>query len=404
VSRQRFQRLSGIASLAWRGLVRQPARASLGVLGVAAIGALLFDMLLLSNGLVLSMQDLFDRAGFDLRVTATEALPGQGPRLPDADAALRAIAGVPGVRSAVAMRFADALVETDSAPRPVRALLQGASGTGSRPWTLLRGGDLGSDRDVIVNETAADQLRLEPGGRVRVRAECVEGQSPPPVWLTVIGIGEFPFDPASRSTLATTMAAMDEVCGRVDAGSADLIMVAAHAEGASLDAAAVARAVPHLSVVTNQEMVGRLQRGGFSYFRQISTVLTTVTLAFAVLLIAVLLTVSVNQRLGEIAALRALGFTRWRVAADVICESALIVFGGGALSLPLGLALARALDAILKGIPGIPADAHFFVFQPQALQWHAAMLAAAAIVAALYPVHIVARLPIAATLRDEVVG
>jgi len=39
----------------------------------------------------------------------------------------------------------------------------------------------------------------------------------------------------------------------------------------------------------------------------------------------VLLTVSINQRLGEIAALRALGFSRWRVVADVLCESVLIV-------------------------------------------------------------------------------
>jgi len=43
---------------AWRSLVRQPARASLGVLGVAAVGALLFDMLLLSQGLVISMRGL----------------------------------------------------------------------------------------------------------------------------------------------------------------------------------------------------------------------------------------------------------------------------------------------------------------------------------------------------------
>ena len=62
---------------AWRSLVRQPARASLGVLGVAAVGALLFDMLLLSNGLVISMRGLLERTGFDLRVTATDSLPGQ---------------------------------------------------------------------------------------------------------------------------------------------------------------------------------------------------------------------------------------------------------------------------------------------------------------------------------------
>ena len=73
--------------------------------------------------------------------------------------------------------------------------------------------------------------------------------------------------------------------------------------------------------------------------------LTTVTLAFALLLITVLLTVSVNQRLGEIAALRALGFSRRRVVADVLCESVLIVGLGGVLSLPLGLLLSSGLDA-----------------------------------------------------------
>ena len=91
--------------------------------------------------------------------------------------------------------------------------------------------------------------------------------------------------------------------------------------------------------------------------------LTTVTVSFAVLLITVLLTVSVNQRLGEIAALRALGFSRVRVVKDVLAESALIVGIGGLLSLPLGLLLASGLDRILKGMPGIPVALHFFVFE-----------------------------------------
>ena len=50
------------------------------------------------------------------------------------------------------------------------------------------------------------------------------------------------------------------------------------------------------------------------------------------MLITVLLTVSVNQRLGEIAALRALGFSRRRMAADVLWESVLLVGLGGLLS------------------------------------------------------------------------
>jgi ABC-type lipoprotein release transport system permease subunit len=82
----------------------------------------------------------------------------------------------------------------------------------------------------------------------------------------------------------------------------------------------------------------------------------------------------------------------------------LIVGGGGLLSLPAGGLLAIALDRILKRIPGIPADVHFFVFEPSALQVHVLLLAGTAVVAALYPIRVVASLPIAATLRDEVVG
>ena len=115
-----------------------------------------------------------------------------------------------------------------------------------------------------------------------------------------------------------------------------------------------------------------------------------------------LLTVSVNQRLGEIAALRALGFSRNRVVADVLAESVLIVGTGGILSLPAGLVLASWLDRILKRMPNIPADLHFFVFEPGALSIHVILLAVTAVAAAVYPMTIVARLPIAATLRDEV--
>ena len=51
----------------------------LAILGVAAVGALLFDMLLLSRGLVVSLADQIDRVGFDLRVTAGSGLSVLNP-------------------------------------------------------------------------------------------------------------------------------------------------------------------------------------------------------------------------------------------------------------------------------------------------------------------------------------
>jgi putative ABC transport system permease protein len=390
---------------AWRSLVRQPARASLGVLGVAAVGALLFDMLLLSQGLVISMRGLLERTGFDLRVTATDSLPGQGPLIPNALAHAQAISKLPTVRSAIALRFANATI-LDGPPRGLYTSFQGVAGTAQHPWTILRGRDIGTGAELVINENTATRLRLEPGARVVLRASCTgEEQALPPVPFTVAGVAQFPFDTPNGATLATSLDRLAEACGGNETGEADVIMVASQ-EGAGPTAAVadVAQLLPELRVLSNAEAVNRFERGGFTYFRQISTVLTTVTLSFAVLLITVLLTVSINQRLGEIAALRALGFSRWRVVADVLCESVLIVGGGGLISLPLGGLLAAALDTILKRIPGIPADVHFFVFRASALQVHLLLLAATAVIAALYPIRIVARLPIAATLRDEVVG
>jgi putative ABC transport system permease protein len=390
---------------AWRSLVRQPARASLGVLGVAAVGALLFDMLLLSQGLVVSMRDLLERTGFDLRVTATDSLPGQGPLIPNAVAAAQAIAKLPTVRSAIALRFANATI-LDGRPRGFYTSFQGVAGTAAHPWSILRGRDIGTGAELVINENTARRLRLEPGSRVVLRASCTsQEQALPPVPFTVAGVAQFPFDTPNGATLATSLDMLADACGGNESDEADVIMVASQ-DSAGPDAAVadVATLLPDLRVLSNAEAVNRFERGGFTYFRQISTVLTTVTLSFAVLLITVLLTVSINQRLGEIAALRALGFSRWRVVADVLCESVLIVGGGGLLSLPIGGLLAAGLDNILKRIPGIPADVHFFVFQPSALAVHLLLLAATAVIAALYPIRIVARLPIAATLRDEVVG
>lgn len=391
-------------AFAWRSLVRQPARAALGVLGVAAVGALLFDMLLLSEGLVISMRDLLDRMNFDIRVTSTDQVPGRGPDIVDAAAAVAQIATLPSVRSVIAIRREDADIQRGDGPLIRRASFLSVGGEAGRPWTVVRGADVTGEHELVINEYAAQVLRAEPGASVTLRAYCSEGaDAPPPLLFRVTGIAEFVFDVPGASGAGTTAASLAEACGTPAASTADFLMVRStgHPDATVAD---IETLRPDLLASTNEEAIGQLQQRGFAYFRHISSVLTTITVSFALLLITVLLTVSVNQRLGEVAALRALGFSRGRVVLDVLCESALIVGFGGVLSLPLGALMAVWLDGILKRMPGIPESLHFFVFEPQALWIHAVLLVVTALVAALYPMHIVARLPIAATLRDEVIG
>lgn len=399
---------------AWRSLVRQPARATLGILGVAAAGALLFDMLLLSHGLIVSMGDLFERGGYDVRVTSTTDLPRSGPRIRGAAQLTQNIAALDDVRGVLAITFAEAQFPgdgrspgadiTDAPAGDLVATFEGTAGTAPPPWTVLRGRDVQNAAEVVVSEEAARRLGVEVGSTLPLRLSCRSGtEALPPVPVTVTGIGTFTFELGDEMTIAGTMATLEAACGRNVADEADIILVVS-AGDPDATARTIRTAHPELRTATNEEMLGRIQEGGFTYFQQISSVLTTVTVAFAALLITVLLTVSVNQRLGEIAALRALGLSRRRMAADVLSESTLIVGLGGLASLPLGWALAQGLDGILRRMPGIPAQLHFFVFQPDALVLDLALLAITALLAALYPMRIVARLPIAATLRAEVVG
>ena len=396
-------------AFAARSLVRQPARSLLGILGVAAVGALLFDMLLLSEGMIVSMRELLDRTGFDVRVTTTADLPRTAPRMEKAAETVDAISRLPDVRTVLAVRFADASFERGQG-EPLTGTFQGVIGS-TRPWTVMDGRDIPSDTTsttaatgVVINRALASALGIGPGDALVVHASCDSSLDvTPPVRFRVTGIVTFPFELSGERTIGGTMETLEGACGAAMRNQADIVLASTTGQPDAV-AKAIGRLLPELHAATNAQMLGRIEQGGFTYFRQISSVLTTVTVAFALLLICVLLTVSVNQRLGEIAALRALGFSRRRVVADVLCESALIVGAGGLLSLPAGLVLAVWLDRILKNMPNIPADLHFFVFEPSALAVHVTLLVVTALAAALYPMRIVAQLPIAATLRNEVIS
>ncbi|HTM30149.1 MAG TPA: FtsX-like permease family protein [Vicinamibacterales bacterium] len=395
-------------AFAWRSLLRRGGRSALGIVGIAAAGALMFDMLLLSRGLLVSVRELLDAFGFDVRVLASEGIPQSRLPIEHALETARALSALPEVASAVPFRIGEAEVAAES-ERPDEVALFAVGATTRRIWTVVDGRDLSGREDdaldVVVNRRLAERMNAGPGTSLELRGRCSATPSIlPPVTVRIAGVATFPFDSGAQLTMASRFEVLDRLCER-PVGEADLIMVASRPESGP-DAAvdAIRKARPDLYTFSNDEVIERFERVGFSYFRQISTALAIVTLSFGIVLITVLLTVSVNQRLGEIAALRAIGFSRHRMAADVLWESALLVGIGGLAAIPLGMALSIWLDAILRSLPGVPATLHFFVFEPRVLWLYAGLLTGVALGAAIYPMWLVTRLPIAGTLRREFVS
>jgi putative ABC transport system permease protein len=300
-------------------------------------------------------------------------------------------------------------------------LISVSEGAEGHTWRITRGENLISgegaleQRPLVVSERLATALSLTPGSTLRVRPPMNGAASAiPEMEFRVAGVAEFEFSMADELTAATTRDEFDRVrAGGVpgdpgDPGNkdeADAVLIASRpALGSEAAVTAINRLRPDLRAYSNEQLVAQFNQNGFAYFRQISFVLSSITLGFAFLLVATLLTVSVNQRLSEMAALRALGFPRRRIAATLLWESAWLVGVGGLLALPLGGLLALELDRILRAMPGLPERLHFFVFEPRTVALYIALLGITGLGAAAYPIWVAARLPIAATLRREIVS
>ena len=83
---------------------------------------------------------------------------------------------------------------------------------------------------------------------------------------------------------------------------------------------------PEVGVNSVTDLVGQF-RERISYFRQVSVILGTISLAVTVLLISTILTITVNERLGEIATLRALDVERGEPSLSALLDEWLVAPG-----------------------------------------------------------------------------
>jgi putative ABC transport system permease protein len=183
------------------------------------------------------------------------------------------------------------------------------------------------------------------------------------------------------------------------------LVMARVADGADVEAAraALERRVPRLSAISTSTALAQVEQR-LSYFRQLAFILGAIALVIGFLLVSTLVTVSVNERIGEIAVLRAIGVSRRHVVEQIVVEGCALTVSGTVLGLGLGLVTARYLNAILSDFPGLPGSFEFFVFRAGAAWRSLGLLVGAGTLAGAYPAWRAASLPVARTLREEAVG
>lgn len=395
-----------MTALGWslKGLRRHRLRTALSIAGIAISAALLLDMVMLSGGIEQSFAELVLARGYQIRLTPKGTLPfDTEATLHEAGDVVRAIRGDPAVEEAGAVLGTSVYGSTGDS-------LVTLFGYGIQPeaqalYTIEEGQDLdpADTSGVLLSAPAARLLRAQIGDTITLLGRldpqvvtAAEGTT-----LVVRGLVHWIYDYRGQPSVGATLPVMQRLSAQQSSDPASLIMVKVREDtAASSVAARLRREFPQLEVNSVADLV-RHFRQRLVYFRQLSYILGTMSLVVSVLLIATLLTITVNERLGEIATLRAIGISRATIMREVLAEGAALTLAGSLLGVVLGLATARYLDSILTSFPGLPAAFSFFVPRTNALVTAGIVLLLTGCLAALYPAWLASRAPIAATLRAE---
>jgi putative ABC transport system permease protein len=372
--------------------------------GIAVAAAMLLDMVMLSGGIDKSFTDLLLGRGFQMRLTPKGTLPF------DTEATMAgATSIVAALRRDPAVAAAGAVLGTSlygrTADSTVTLFGYGIEPEAQSLYQVVSGRDLGPDdtTGVVLSATAARLLRAAVGDTV-----TLVGRLDPQVVtaavgrrLVVRGLVTWLYDYRGQPSVGTVLPVMQHLARQNAADRASVILVKARVDG-QVPALADSLRVrfPQLEVNSVADLVAHFHER-LVYFRQLSYILGSMSLVVTVLLIATLLTITVNERLGEIATLRAIGVSRATVVRQVLAEGTALTVVGATLGILLGLVTAEYLDAILTSFPGLPAAFSFFVPRANTLGFAALVLLVTGSLAGLYPAWLAARAPIAATLRAE---
>lgn len=391
--------------LAWTSLVAHRSRTLLAVLGVAVSAAMLLDMVMLSTGMRDSFKTLLLSRGFQLRIAPKGTLPfDTDATIADAPGVLRVLRAMPDV--AVVSPVLGGQLHVVARDTTITATAIANEPAVQGDYDILAGRAPAGPNQLVASDAfiraagarLGDTLAAAAGFDAELRA--FTGQRK----LVLVGRARFVYLPADQRAVSLPIGTLSAMQGTLPGARVSLVMAKAR-DGADVDAllARVQAALPQVSVTSIQSAMRQVDQR-LSYFRQLSLILGAVSLVVGFLLVATLVTVSVNERIGEIAILRAIGVARRRVVSQILIESVAIMVAGAVLGLGLGLATARYLDSILSAFPGLPAAIDFFPFEPRDAWTALGLLVLAGLLAGVYPSWRSASLPIAGTLREEAIA
>src|SRR5689334_539658 len=307
-----------LATLAIASLVRHRTRTVLALLGVAVSAAMLLDMVMLSSGMRESFRGLLLSQGFQLRLSPRGTLPfDTEATIRGADSLLAVLRARPTV--AVASPVLGGQLHFPSRGASVTASALGVEPAVQGDYELVAGRQPTAANEIVANDATlralGDTVRAAAGYDPQLRTYSGERT------LRIVGRVRFIYLALDQRAVALPIGTLRAMGGPASADRISLAMVKLR-PGADVERerAALHALLPQVTVTSTAQALEQVDQR-LSYFRQLAVILGSVSLVVGFLLVTTLVTVSVNERIGEIAVMRAIGVHRWRIVGQILLES-----------------------------------------------------------------------------------
>ena len=407
--------------LALRGIVRRPGRTAAAVAGVALSIALAVTMFSLTEGVRASTRDLVASSGIDvfLYPEGTNPLLAGNPNAPAGELAggralAARIAAEPGVRIAAPMLheplYAHANGRVSDAnslgfvPETTQEFVLPAFVAGG-PMRVLDD-PMAATRDpadatgeLIVNENLARILGISAGDEVRLSLSPA-GLSNALVFR-VTGVSAPEFESPQEKTVYLHLAELQHIAQKERRDAVDFIGVKLAPDARAEEVARRLDERYPVEAFSNDDLVREVSVLT-SIFEGFAQMVGLVTLGVALLFVATVMMLVVNERTAELGALRAIGFSPARVFRLVLSESIVLVLVASVLGFGLGYLGAIGFDEFLRATNAerTPASFHFTKLTWPLLLRVTGLTALMALVAGLMPAWRASRMDVLAALRS----
>lgn len=263
--------------------------------------------------------------------------------------------------------------------------------------------------EMMVNKVMADNLKLKLGDNVYVNTQLPANITQLPIWLAnatqfeVVSIIQADWQSLGTPGAFVHMSELQFLAGKTNDTVHQILVDLKDPTKDKEVKKWIEENYPMLEAITIEDFLGEIEEMT-AVFRGFGEMILLVTGVIAIMFTATIMIIAIRERMGEIAALRAIGFSKGSIFTTIIVETFIIIMAGFLAGFIIGVPLSLALDNYLIGLSSgeggmLPAGFHFVTFTPMLLMQMGAVALVFGLVSGLVPAAWAARLNIAETLK-----